>query len=75
MNSEEMARRFKAMIEELDLDEETAMGLAGALVRSDKDARSWGVAFKVAEPPRPMRPFEGVGRLTFPELYKGEPNR
>lgn len=64
MTPDEMAKRFKQMIEILDLDEDEAMGLAGQLLQADKDAKRLGIAFKGAG--QQLRPTNYVDDLGMP---------
>ena len=53
MEPDEMERRFKAAIEQLQLSPDQAQSLASGLVQADKSAQAQGVAYKSDEQPDP----------------------
>ncbi len=54
MTPDEMVKRFKTAIEDLNLSAEQAAQLAGELARTEKTAPALGIAFKAAPPAYPM---------------------
>lgn len=62
--AQDLTRRFKAAITELGLDSSTALGLAGGLIATEKEASAQQIAFKSTEYPDVV--LNGVTYKAFP---------
>lgn len=72
MEPDEMERRFKAAIEQLQLSPDQAQSLASGLVQADKSAQAQGVAFKSDEPADPWTTVAMAIKAAMTPLVEAE---